>query len=169
MIVARKPYNGFSAEERSRAGRWARAERAAGRKSKPTKCDACGQTEGVIEPHSEDYSAPYGDHIGAFGLCYRCHMMIHCRFSNPVAWHQYLRSIHSGMVYVPFLQRDFQRFAAEMLGNAETVAGQATLFPQQSRQSTIILRRGPARGEGLLDRIDRGEFLNRGKQYDAHG
>jgi hypothetical protein len=56
------------------------------REPRPIRCDACGQTEGPIDAHSEDYSEPFGDHIGEHALCYRCHMAIHTREKNPEAW-----------------------------------------------------------------------------------
>jgi hypothetical protein len=40
----------------------------------------------AIEAHSEDYSEPFGDHIGAYGLCRGCHVMIHRWFQNPADW-----------------------------------------------------------------------------------
>lgn len=52
-------------------------------------------------PHSEDYSEPFGDNIGEFGLCYLCHMMIHCRFYNRLAWAAYRDTIRSGKVFPP--------------------------------------------------------------------
>src|ERR1700737_880157 len=39
-----------------------------------------------IEVHSENYSEPFGDHIGEHGLCYRCHQMIHNRFRHAETW-----------------------------------------------------------------------------------
>jgi hypothetical protein len=44
--------------------RWLEREYAAGRRARPIMCDACGQADGPIDAHSEDYSAPFGDHIG---------------------------------------------------------------------------------------------------------
>ena len=90
------PYNGYDHNQRMAAYRWLMKEYASGVRVKPTKCDACQQTNGVIEPHSEDYSAPYGDHIGQYGLCYRCHMMIHCRFKNKLGWNKYLKLLRDG-------------------------------------------------------------------------
>ena len=81
--MALKTYNGFDHNQRMRGYRWLQGEYAAGRRARPTVCDACGQTEGPIEAHSESYAAPFGGHIGRYGLCYRCHMTIHNRFKNP--------------------------------------------------------------------------------------
>lgn len=89
-------YNGFSPAQRSRALRWLNAEYAAGRRTRPERCDACGQTAGALQAHSEDYSEPFGAHIGEHGLCYVCHMMIHCRFSAPGPWERYRRHVRSG-------------------------------------------------------------------------
>lgn len=95
-------YNGFTPAQRTAALRWLNGEYAAGRRVRPTSCQVCGQTEGLIEAHSEDYSGPpYGDNIGAFGLCYRCHMMIHCRFSAPMAFDAYVQSVEDGVLWPP--------------------------------------------------------------------
>lgn len=72
-------------------------------------CQACGQTEGVLEWHSENYSQPYGDHIGQFGWCYFCHMLIHCRFKAEERWGQYARAIANGWRFAPSIARDFGR------------------------------------------------------------
>jgi hypothetical protein len=95
------PYNGFTPEQRDAAYYWAKAEERAGRRRRPTSCDACGQTEGLLQRHSEDYSAPYGPHIGAIGFCYRCHMMTHCRFKRPALWAEYCDAIAAGWVFEP--------------------------------------------------------------------
>lgn len=95
-------YNGFSPAQRTAALRWLNREYAAGTRTRPTSCDVCGQTRGLIEAHSEDYSGPpYGPNIGAFGLCYRCHMMIHCRFSAPDAFEAYVQSLEAGVLWPP--------------------------------------------------------------------
>jgi hypothetical protein len=43
-----------------KARRWLQGEYAAGRRARPTVCDACGQTEGEISAHSESYAEPFG-------------------------------------------------------------------------------------------------------------
>jgi hypothetical protein len=101
-LVGVNSYNGFSPGQRTAALRWLNAEYAAGRRARPTSCDVCGQTRGLIEAHSEDYSGPpFGANIGAFGLCYRCHLMIHCRFSAPAAFLAYIESLEAGHVWPP--------------------------------------------------------------------
>lgn len=62
--------------------------------------------------HSEDYSSPYGPHIGQFGLCYVCHMMIHCRFSAPEAWHRYCDLVAEGNQFGPLLKANFYAIEA---------------------------------------------------------
>jgi hypothetical protein len=109
-------YNGFTGSQRMTAYRWLMGEYAAGRRTWPVKCDACGQTEGVIEPHDEDYSPPYGDHIGRWGLCYRCHMVFHCRFRNPEMFRRYCAVLAGG-----------NRFAALHTRNFPAVLGQHRL------------------------------------------
>jgi hypothetical protein len=91
-------YNGFSPAERMAALRWVRAEEAAGRRQRPTACDVCGQREGLLERHSEDYSGPpYGAHIGAFALCHRCHVLVHRRFTaaGSATFYGYLEELEA--------------------------------------------------------------------------
>ena len=132
-----KTYNGFNHDQRMRALRWLKIEYAAGRRTRPFRCDACGQDEGVIEAHSEDYSEPFGDHIGQNGLCYRCHMMIHNRFKNPEAWTIYKQHIRQGRIFRP-IGRNFHAFCGETL----RAMGRGVAFKQ-----------GPARERTLLDDI----------------
>src|SRR5713101_2248752 len=98
-----------------RALRWLKLEYAARRRHPPTTCDGCGQIEGVIEAHSEDYSQPFGDHIGRFGFCYRCHMMLHNRLRVPEAWERYKAEIAAGVVFKPFFVRNWYGFRAQHL------------------------------------------------------
>lgn len=107
-------YNGFSPNERTKALRWLRAEYAAGRRTPPIVCEVCTQAEGIIEAHSEDYSEPFGPHIGAHGLCYRCHMMLHCRFKNREAWEVYKAHIREGRVFAPLRTRNFYAVLAHI-------------------------------------------------------
>jgi len=83
-----RPYNGFTTEQRANAGKWYREQLRSGARSRPDICQCCGQTKWV-SGHSEDYSEPFGDHIGAFALCYRCHMAVHCRHKNWRAFAAY--------------------------------------------------------------------------------
>ena len=111
-----KSYNEFTPTQRMKAYTWLKAEYAAARRTRPMECDACTQNLGVIEPHSEDYSGPpFGDHIGQHGLCFTCHMIVHCRFHNPRAWDDYRAAIREGAVFKPFHGRTFHAFAATFL------------------------------------------------------
>lgn len=131
-----KTYNGFDHAQRMAGFRWLNGEYAAGRRTKPTVCEVCGQTEGPITAHSEDYSMPFGDHIGRHGLCYRCHMMIHCRFKAPQAWDTYKRHIRDGRIFVPV--SNFKVFCAQTL----TAMGRNVAFTQ-----------GPPRERTFLDEL----------------
>lgn len=90
-----KSYNGFSPSQRMNAYRWLKSS---GRPMSGV-CEACGNPNGA--PHSEDYSEPYGDHIGAYMLCLPCHMFVHCRFRIPEAWAIYRKSIRGGKKWSP--------------------------------------------------------------------
>lgn len=138
------PYNGFSSRERDTAYYWLMDEYKAGRRHRPTCCDACGQDKGFVEPHSEDYSAPYGDHIGGWGLCYRCHMMIHCRFRSPKTWDAYRQAVREGKRAEPIFGRRWGDIQNQLRGRV----------PKYTQHEP--------RPNGLLDRIHAGEFLERG-------
>jgi hypothetical protein len=90
-----KSYNGFTANQRQKAFNWYKAELASGRRVKPDVCCACGQTENV-NGHSENYGAPYGDHIGEWAFCYTCHMAIHNRDKDSMMWEGYKAVIKRG-------------------------------------------------------------------------
>lgn len=129
------PYNGFTPSQRVKALKWINGEYAAGRRTRPTECEACGQTDGKLQAHSEDYSEPYGDHIGKYGLCYTCHMMIHCRFSAPVAWDNYRWAIRSGYRTAPnngnfhAIRRMLSESAPAVGGTRTTATPSWALFP----------------------------------------
>jgi hypothetical protein len=108
-------YNGFTPQQRSRALRWLQREYAEGRRQRPTECDGCGQTDGVIEAHSENYSEPFGDHIGQYGFCFRCHMALHNRARAPEAWARYKAELVAGTRFKPFLVRNWYGFRAQHL------------------------------------------------------
>jgi hypothetical protein len=111
--MAKNPYNGFPPDVRSAGGRWYRSMREANRLLVRHRCVCCWSADRV-NGHSEDYSTPHGPHIGAFDLCWLCHMMIHCRFRNPKRFDEYVDTVElnrlrwrcNGMVFEDFV-RDF--------------------------------------------------------------
>ncbi len=90
-------YNGFSGRQRQRAQDWLNREWKSGRLEEPTRCVACGQTEGGIQAHAEDYSEPFRAGVtDEFHLCKACHHMVHFRSRNPKAWSEYRAKIEAG-------------------------------------------------------------------------
>lgn len=94
--MARNPYNGFTPEQRSAAGRWIKQQRTQGLRPHHTTCDVCLRQGGTVKGHSENYSKPYGPHIGAHGLCYPCHMAVHARFKHPGPFSRYAAHMRQG-------------------------------------------------------------------------
>lgn len=118
--MARNPYNGFSAQVRVKAMRWARAQYDAGRKVRPTRCQVCMITadQGKVMAHSEDYSEPFGPHIGEYAVCYRCHMVIHVRHKGQqgeALWNWYRAQVRAGYQLPPLDGRSFTPIS-DMLG-----------------------------------------------------
>jgi hypothetical protein len=95
--------------------RLVKREYAAGRRAKPVVCDGCQQDQGIIAAHSENYSKPHGDHIGQYGLCFVCHMMVHTRFGRPDVWQAYRDAVRAGAIFKPFHGRAFPAFAGTFL------------------------------------------------------
>jgi hypothetical protein len=101
-------YNGFTGQQRAKAQAWLRAQWKSGAVLRPTQCCACGQTEGPIDSHAEDYSQPFGPHLYAFPLCYFCHMMVHCRHRATERFDAYCAAIARGLM-AEARGRDFSR------------------------------------------------------------
>ena len=111
-----KDYNGFSAAQRQKSQNWLNQQWRSGALPRPCKCIACGQDKGIIDAHAEDYSEPFAaEKTDQYHLCFRCHMMVHCRFKNPGAWHNYKFSIMQGIRFKPFYSRNFPKFKDEHL------------------------------------------------------
>lgn len=117
-----KSYNGYTPTQRYKALDYHKQQIKAGLKpEKPTHCHGCGQTKGSLSWHSEDYSMPFGEHIGEHGVCYVCHMMIHCRFRNKKAWSQYILNIKDGLCPEPMQSNNFYKFVETHLNNWQSV------------------------------------------------
>lgn len=111
-----KPYNGFTPEDRNAAQAWLNIQWKAGTLPRPTKCCACGQEHGIIDAHAEDYSLPFeAGKTDQYHLCFRCHMMVHCRYKNRREWLMYKLAVSRGFRFPPFMTRNFGLFQAEML------------------------------------------------------
>ena len=106
-----REYNGFTGAQRSKAQGWLNRQWKAGVFPRPSRCCACGQTEGVIDAHAEDYSEPFTHaKLMRYPLCFICHMMVHCRFANMAAWNRYRAAIGNGYRFAAFPGRNFPGF-----------------------------------------------------------
>jgi hypothetical protein len=98
-------YNGFSPKLREASYEWLKAEIASGRVRSPQRCQVCGEHRGWIDWHCESYAHPFGTHIYAYELCFRCHMMVHTRFRFPDRWQRYIAQLEAGVAYEPLMSR----------------------------------------------------------------
>lgn len=111
-------YNGFSPNQRNKAQAWLNTQWRSGALQRPQQCCACGQAHGILDAHAEDYSEPFAaGKTDEFHLCFRCHMMVHCRYRNWAAWERYKQAIASGVRFKPFYARSFPKFAQQHLDN----------------------------------------------------
>jgi hypothetical protein len=111
-----KDYNGFSGSDRRRAQAWLNYQWNAGLLARPSECCACGQDKGIIDAHAEDYSQPFAaGKTDEFHLCYRCHMMVHCRFRADERWQWYKAQLRAGVRFEAFYSRNFAVFTAQNL------------------------------------------------------
>jgi hypothetical protein len=71
------------------------------------------RTKARSRPTQRTIAFPYGDHIGRFGVCYRCHVMIHTRFKNPGTWARYKQDIRLGKIFAS-IGRSYPTFCWQM-------------------------------------------------------
>ena len=138
-------YNGFLPKQRMAALKWFKGQISIGaRQAVPSSCDICKQDKGHLEFHSENYSSPFGDHIGQLGLCYICHMMLHCRFKSSAKWELYKTNLKGQIRYKAFTGRNWMAFKSQFL-NGENI----TAFVE------------PFEGDGLevINNIESGFYL----------
>jgi hypothetical protein len=140
MFLRMRAYNGYSEKDRRRAQAWLNRQWQSGVLARPVQCVACGQNEGIIDAHAENYSEPFAaGKTDQFHLCFTCHMMVHCRFRHPDDWRYYKAVIQSGGRYAPVFSRDIGGFRAKHIGG-KCPAPDA---------------RGKFRGQFLLDEIEK--------------
>ena len=102
-----KPYNGFSPEQREASMHWMNAAILRREvRAYPGECSQCGQREGQLSYHTEDYSWPFGPHVVEHHLCAVCHLLLHARFTRPARWTAYLALLRDGCRAAPV--RDFR-------------------------------------------------------------
>lgn len=113
-----KSYNGFTAHQRNKAQAWLNAQWKSGALSRPAKCCSCAITEGIIDAHAEDYSEPFAKgKTDQYHLCFRCHLMLHCRYHHLSNFTQYCKAVYEGTQFAPFYKRDWPTFSNQMLDN----------------------------------------------------
>lgn len=57
-----------------------------------SRCDGCGNTDGRIAAHNEDYSRPHT----FWSLCSPCHRIVHLRFRDGPGFVEYRRRVMHG-------------------------------------------------------------------------
>jgi len=79
--------------------------------ARPSRCERCGQDQGILEWHNEDYSHPTKHLVG---VCYRCHIICyHSAHINAAAVEHYCQQIERGVRWPPMFKRDFGTLAKD--------------------------------------------------------
>lgn len=97
-----KSYNGFTPSQRRAGDRIIKDAISSGKLAPLSECSCafCGQSKGILHYHAEDYTP---DRIlnDVVPLCWRCHMMVHRRFSHPRSFAAYMEDVQGGIVFPP--------------------------------------------------------------------
>lgn len=93
-----KDYNGWPGKLRDKVGRQIKRAIEKGELAAPSKCERCGQTEGTIDYHTENYGDAFNN---LEQLCYKCHRKVHDAERFPEACARYWEDIRLGKVFPP--------------------------------------------------------------------
>lgn len=74
-----------------------------------TECARCGQKEGILQYHNENYD----QYMDVERLCWRCHMIHHSDHRCPVACAKYWETIKAGHQWPPVYRHDFTILARD--------------------------------------------------------
>ncbi len=122
-----KSYKKWSAEFRKASLKHTQRAQKMGWIKYPKQCNRCGQTEGIIHTHNEDYDVTFYTLEDVFNrfpisiepheieklksvlepLCWRCHMMHHSKRRNPKAVEGYFQQVQNGRQWPPVYRHDF--------------------------------------------------------------
>ena len=104
-----KSYKGFSGVQRMASYKLTMRSVEEGLVPVAVKCNRCGQTEGTLQYHNEDYD----QYLDVEPICLRCHLVHHSEHRAPVACAKYWSTIKEGKMWEPLrgnpfvgLQRD---------------------------------------------------------------
>jgi hypothetical protein len=123
-----KSYKKWSPEFRRASLKLTNKAKKHGWVQEPKCCNRCGQTEGILHLHNEDYDVTFytlekvfnrfpisitDDELTAIRevlepLCWRCHMMHHSVRRSPEAVKKYFKEIAGGKRYPRVLRHDFK-------------------------------------------------------------
>ncbi len=122
-----RKYKKWSAEFRKASLKHTQKAQKMGWIEYPKKCNRCGQTEGIIHTHNEDYDVTFYTLEEVFNrfpisiepheieklrsvlepLCWRCHMMHHSIHRNKKAVEGYFQQVQNGRQWPPVYRHDF--------------------------------------------------------------
>jgi len=97
-----KPYKGFSPVERIQGQRVIEKAVAEGRYPKAERCSSCGQKDGRLDYHADDYNLETILEQTRI-LCYNCHITHHILHNNPnnQGAHFYEIAVQRGRIFPP--------------------------------------------------------------------
>lgn len=99
-------YNGFDVKTRMSVSAKQNRAYKNGTLPRPSKCLVCGNTEGIIMAHLEDYNKWQN----YYPICFVCHCTLHGRYKRPGVFKDYLAWIVAGNKPVPFYKYDWRGY-----------------------------------------------------------
>lgn len=131
-------YNDYSGETRERAAKWQKASYTFGLRPLPTRCAACGQTEGIIVGHWETYEEPF--HLNEdIPLCSICHLWVHSRKRYSIKFKAYIAAVASGCAREPMRRFDWDGFKRAWL-DADPLNWPEFIAPHEPGDVAILAR-----------------------------
>jgi hypothetical protein len=122
-----KDYKKWTAETRKQSLKLTNRAKKFGWIENPKECRRCGQTEGILHLHNEDYDITLNTLTEAFDrfpisitedelkaidgalepICWRCHMIHHSVRRNPAAVKLYFEEVKQGKKFAPVYKHNF--------------------------------------------------------------
>lgn len=125
-----RQYKKWTPQERAKSLRLTTKAKKLGLIKPPTQCKICGQTEGILHYHNQNYDVTLNNVPKMLNgtateeelqeikdvllpICYRCHMILHSEHRNKKAHDRYFEEVKNGKMYPPSFKPIYFRIMKE--------------------------------------------------------